>query len=99
MLATWAARVGNSERTTHVNLIHINLPVLLLECFISRPHRIDSGHRIPQVFRRERSRLHIECLLGQLCYLRLIPGAPHSIGRAGPGMEEQTVRKWGARNG
>ena len=80
MLVTWNAKGGNSNLATYVNIIHIDLPVLSLEVFISNPHRVDSRHCIPQVLRRKRSRLHIERLLGQLCYLRLIPRVPHRIG-------------------
>ena len=84
---------GNRKLVTHVDIIRINLPVLPLEFFISSPHRFDSHHRIPQVFRRKRSRFHIERLLGQLCYLRLIPTAPQNIGGGRGGMEEQVSLK------
>lgn len=80
MLTTRDAEDGNGKLDTHVDLIHVELPVLSLEFLISNPHRVDSRHRIPQIFRGKRSRLHIERLLRQLCYLRLIPRAPHRIG-------------------
>jgi hypothetical protein len=93
MLATWNAWVGNIESVTHVNIIHVNLPVLSLEFFIGRPHRLDSRHRIPQVFRCERSRLHIERLLGQLCYLRLIPAYRTASEEPGPEWKSGSVHK------
>jgi hypothetical protein len=56
----------------YLYLVDINLPVLLLELLVSNLHGFDCRHCVAKVFRRERSRLHVKCLLSELGELVLV---------------------------
>jgi len=57
---------------SHLNLIHIHLPILLLQLLIRKLHRIHTHHHIPQILRSKHRALHIKRLLRELVELRFV---------------------------
>jgi len=99
-------RERGARKTTHLDLVDVDLAVLLLELLVGRLHGVDGRHRVAQVLGCEGGLLHVERLLLQLADLSLVQlllledaqrallhGALRAGGRAGGGWERVSPGK------